>query len=105
MVKDFINYCPKGFESGEDKDTDEWWRKNLLIDVFKKSYKNIAASYLKVGDDSMSATHIQTTAKGNLPYLSYTFHNPKPLGNSSTHSPVMLQRTCCSLKYIERSKG
>ena len=28
----------------------------------------------------MIAMHIQTTEKGNLPHLSYTFHKTKPLG-------------------------
>ena len=42
--------------------------------------KNIAASYLKVGDKSISAISFWKTAKGNLPHLSYIVHKPEPLG-------------------------
>ena len=44
-----------------------------LIDGFNAECKNIAASFLKVGDESMSAIRFRTTAKGNLPHLSYIF--------------------------------
>ena len=50
--------------------TDEWWRAKLLFDGFNTAYKNIAASFLKVGDESMSAIRFRTMAKGNLPHLS-----------------------------------
>ena len=33
--------------------------------------QNISASYLKVGDESMSAIRFQTKVKGNLPHLPY----------------------------------
>ena len=42
--------------------------------------KNIAASFLKVGDESMSAIRFRTTEKGNLPHLYYIFRKPEPLG-------------------------
>ena len=45
----------------------------MLIDVYNESCKKFGASYLKVGDDSMSSMHIQTTKKGNLPHLYYVF--------------------------------
>ena len=41
--------------------------------------KNIAASFLN-GGDSMSAIRFRTTAKGNLPHLSYILRKPEPLG-------------------------
>ena len=52
----------------------------LLIDGFNEACSIIAASYLKVRDDSMSAIRFHTTLKGDLPHLSYILHNPKPLG-------------------------
>ena len=62
-----------------DKATDEWWRENLLSNGFNVACTNIAASFLKVGDESMS--EIQgMTAKGNLPHLYYIFRKPEPLG-------------------------
>ena len=36
----------------------------LLIDGFNKLYNNIAASYIKVGNESMSAINFRTTANG-----------------------------------------
>ena len=58
----------------------EWWRAKLLIDGFNGVRKNIASSFLKVGDESMSAIRFRTTSKGNLPHLSYIFRKPDPLG-------------------------
>ena len=36
--------------------------------------------FLKVGDESMNAIRFRMTAKGNIPYLSYMFCKPEPLG-------------------------
>ena len=74
--KDFRDYCTQGLYPEEDKDSDEWWRARLLNDGFNEACKNIATSYLKVGDESMSKIRFRTTEKGNLPHLSYTFRNP-----------------------------
>ena len=54
--------------------------RKILIDGFNVVCKNIAASSLKVGDESMSAIRFRTKAKGNLPHLSYIFRKPEPLG-------------------------
>ena len=42
--------------------------------------KNVDVSFLKVGDESMSAIRFRMTANENLTQLSYIFHNPEPLG-------------------------
>ena len=60
--------------------TYEWWRAKHLFNGFNTACKNITASFLKVGDQSMSAIRFQTKAKGNLPHLSYIFRNPEPPG-------------------------
>ena len=52
----------------------------MLIDGFNEACRNIAAGYLKVGDESMSAIHFWTTQKGDLPHLSYILRHPEPLG-------------------------
>ena len=52
---------------------DEWWRAKHLFRGFNTACKNIAASFLKVGDESMSAIRFRTTAKGNLAHLSYIY--------------------------------
>ena len=36
--------------------------------------------FLSCGDESMSEIRFRTTAKGNLPHLSYIFRKPEPLG-------------------------
>ena len=52
----------------------------FLIDGLNEACNNISASYMKVGDESMSAIRFWTTAKGNLPHLSYIFRKPEQLG-------------------------
>ena len=52
----------------------------LLIYVFNKACSNTAASYLKAGDESVSAIQLQTMYKGKLPHLYYIFGNPELLG-------------------------
>ena len=79
-VKEFRKYWPKVFESEEYKSSDEWWRGNFLSNGFITACKNIDVSYLKVGDDSMSEIRFRTTAKGNLPHLSYILRKLEPLG-------------------------
>ena len=64
----------------EEKDKYKWWREKLLIDGFNGACNNIAAIYLKVGDDSMSAIRFWTTVKGKLSHLSYIFCKPYPPG-------------------------
>ena len=51
----------------------------FLIDGFNDACKNIAAIYLKVGDESMSEIRFWTTAKGNLPHFTYILRKPDPL--------------------------
>ena len=52
----------------------------MLIDDLNEACKNISASSLKVGDESMSAISFWTTEKGNLPHLSYNLCKSDPLG-------------------------
>ena len=77
----------------------------MLIYGFNTACKNIAASFLKVGGESMSEIRVRTTAKGKLPHLSYIFRKPETLGQSSIKLPVMLQGPCYLLKYVEGRKG
>ena len=64
----------------EVKATYEWWREKFSTNGLNAACKNISASSMKVGDESMSAIHFRTTAKGNLPHWSYIFRKPEPLG-------------------------
>ena len=67
--KEFRKYWPQVFELEENKATNEWWIGNWLIDGFNATYKNISASFLKVGDESMSAIRFRTTEKRELTSL------------------------------------
>ena len=64
---------PRGFKSEEDKEEYEWRRVTLLIHGLNKAFSNIAARYIKVGDEYMSAMRFHTMSKGDLPHLSYIF--------------------------------
>ena len=52
----------------------------MLIYGFNEACSNIASSYLKVGDESMSTIRFCTMSKGYLTHLSYIFRKPEPLG-------------------------
>ena len=70
----------RGFELEGYKKEDNWWKASLLIDGFNKACSDIASSFLKVGDESMSAILFRTTSEVTLPQFSYIFRKPEPLG-------------------------
>ena len=70
----------------------------MLINGINEECKNIPAIYLKVGGDSMSAILFRTTAKGNLPHLSYIFRKPEPL---STELKTVAYYVTGALVFIE----
>ena len=80
----------------------EWWRTKLLFDGFNTACKNIAASFLKVGDESMSAIWFRKTAKGNLPHLSYIFWKLEPIG---TKFKTVACYITGALLFIEVNRG
>ena len=82
--------------------TDEWCRGKHLFDGFNTTCKNIAASFLKVGDESMSAIRFRTTEKGNLLHLSYIFRKPEPLG---TEFKTVACYVTGALLFIEVQRG
>ena len=65
-----------------DKKSDsDWAQIVLLIDGYNSNRKkNIAASFRKVFDESMSAMVPRTTPTGGLPTISYIMRKPEPLG-------------------------
>ena len=73
-----------------------------FIDGFNTASKNIAASFLKVGDESMSAIRFLKTAKGNLPHLSYIFRKPEILG---TEFKTVACSVTGELLFIEIQRG
>ena len=93
---------PQGFESEADTNTYEWWRAKLSFDGFNTECKNIATSFLKVGDELMSAIWFRTTTKGHLPHLSYIFHKPDPL---STEFKTVDCSVTGALLFIEVRRG
>ena len=95
-------YLPQELDLEEDIDTYEWWRPKLLIYGFNEVYKNIPVSYLKVGDESMSAIRFRKMTKGNLPHLSYIFCKPKQLG---TEFKTVVCYVTGSLLLVEVQRG
>ena len=79
--------------------------KTLLIDGFNAECKNISASLLKVGGDSMRKIRFRTTAKVNLPHLSYISVSRRHWGHSSRQFPDMLQGPLYLLESIYGRKG
>ena len=67
--------------------------------------KNIAASFLKVGDESISAIRFRTTAKGNLPHLFYILRKPEPLETEFNTVAFSVTGDLLPFKSIEGSKG
>ena len=51
----------------------------LLINFLNWAFNNIAASYIKVEDESMSVIRYQMTSKGGLNNLSCIFRKPETL--------------------------
>ena len=100
--KQFIRFWPQGFESDADTNKNEWWREKLLFDGFNTACKNIAASFLKVGDESMIGIRFRTKAKDNLPHLSYILRNPEPLG---TEFKTVACSVTGALLFIEVQMG
>ena len=62
------------------KGTDTFWKVRGLVDGFNKLRRQIKFGAKKIVDESMSAIHFQITPKGDLPYYSYIFSMPDPLG-------------------------
>ena len=77
--KQIKKLIPKAFV-GKDQE-DPWNPIMAMIDGFNNSRaQDIAASFAKVFDESMSAWKTRTTQLGGLPFLSFILRKPKPLG-------------------------
>ena len=76
---------------------EKWCWERLLIYGFNEACKNIAASYLLVGDESMSAIHFWSTVKEGLPHLYYILRNPEPVG---TELNYLVRSVTVSLLFI-----
>ena len=74
----------------------------MLIDGFNAACNNIDASFLNVGDESMSAIRFRTTEKGNLPHLSYIFCKAEQLG---TELKTFECSVTGALVFIESQRG
>lgn len=64
-----------------DDSTDPWNPVRALINGFNNNRaRNVAASFCKVHDESMSSWRARTSKLGGLPFLSFILRKPKPLG-------------------------
>jgi hypothetical protein len=80
--KDLRANFPYAFrDQGAEAEGDPWHMIRLLSVGFNDNRRQwIAASEVKVMDESMSAYRPQTSPKGNLPHLSFILRKPEPLG-------------------------
>jgi hypothetical protein len=77
--KQLKKLMPNAF-AGKDKQ-DPWHPIIAMMIGFNNSRaQDIAASYQKVFDESMSSWRARTTQLGGLPFLSFVLRKPKPLG-------------------------
>ena len=76
----------------------------MFINGFNEACKNIAASSMKVGDESISAIHFWTETKGNLPHLSYIFHKPEQLGTEFNTVACFVTGSLILIE-VKRGKG
>lgn len=61
--------------------SDPWWRIRSIVDDYNQNRKeNVAAGFMRVLDESMSAWCPQTTKTGGLPNISFIIRKPEPLG-------------------------
>jgi hypothetical protein len=79
--REIKKYFPFAFYDWSKEEEDPWHPIGLLVDGFNENRnRTIAASFMKLLDELMSAFVLQTTALGGLPHLSYIYRKPKPLG-------------------------
>ena len=78
-LEQLIRLMPESFY-GDNVD-DPWNAVAALVDGFNANRAElVAASHIKVHDETMSSWHPTTTPWGGLPFLSFILRKPKPLG-------------------------
>ena len=70
----------------------------MVFNGFNQASNNIDASYMEVGDESMSDIHFWTTVKGYLSHLSYVFRKTKQMGTYFNNAVCYVTR---ALIFIE----
>ncbi len=77
--EDIKMYFPQAFS-----EYDPWYMLSALISDFHfNRQKKVAASVVKILDESMSAWRSRKDKTGGLPNISFTLQKPEPLGHSS----------------------
>lgn len=79
--KDIKKFFAYSFCDPEVDQGDPWWRIHGFVDAYNENRRtNVAASFIKLFNESMSAWHPQTTKTGGLFHLSFISWKPEPLG-------------------------
>jgi hypothetical protein len=82
-IKTFLPYAFADFEKQNPAlpNHDPWYMLSKLIDKFNKNrVKAVAASVIKLLDESMSAWHPRKGKTGGLLNISFILRKPEPLG-------------------------
>ena len=89
--KEIKGVYPHAFnDATAERNGDPWHMIMLGLDGYNKNRKDwIAASVMKILDESMSAWCPQSTKTGGLPHLSFILRKPEPLGTE-------FKCICCS---------
>jgi hypothetical protein len=93
--EDIKSYFPNAFSDTERSDSsknnyDPWFILSKLVAQFNANRKeNVAASYCKLHDESMSAWRPRKNKTGGLPNISFILRKPEPLGTE-------FKSGCCS---------
>jgi hypothetical protein len=73
---------------------DPWWMVRLFVNAYNATRKErVAASIMKLLDESMCAWRPRTTKKGGLPHISFIMRKPEPLGTE-------FKVVCCAVTGI-----
>jgi len=80
QFEDIKTYFPSAFSDLDKRNHDPWYMLSNLIDEFNKNQSTvIAASVIKVLDESMSAWRPKKNKTGGLPNISLILQKPEPL--------------------------
>ena len=87
-------------------DDDPWWQVIPLIEDYNKNRGDrVAASYIKVADETMSSYRPLTMKLGDLPHLSFIKFKPEPLGTELKVGACAQTKSCLWLEIQRGREG
>ena len=85
QFKEFRQFVVEIMADESLKDSDPWWRLSSAVEEFnQRRRETVEASVWGIIDELMSAFRPRSSAKSQLPNISYIKRKPEPLGGFST---------------------